>query len=42
MWQGNVKDGVHYAPNGLYLYQVVLEDQLRIPFEYTGQIQLFR
>lgn len=42
VWQGNVKDGVHYAPNGLYLYQVVLEDQLRIPFEYTGQIQLFR
>ena len=42
VWQGNVKDGEHYAPNGLYLYQVYLEDQLRIPFEYTGQIQLFR
>ena len=29
------------APNGLYLYQVYLEDQLESP-EYTGQIQLFR
>ena len=42
VWQGEVKGGDHFAPDGLYLYQVYLEDQLRIPFEYSGQIQLFR
>ena len=42
VWQGEVKGGDHFAPDGLYLYQVYLEDQLRIPFEYAGQIQLFR
>lgn len=41
-WFGNVKNGDHYAPNGVYLYEVYLEDQLRIPFTYSGQIQLFR
>lgn len=41
-WYGNVKNGDHYAPNGVYLYEVYLEDQLRIPFTYSGQIQLFR
>ena len=42
VWQGEVKGRDHFAPDGLYLYQVYLEDQLRIPFEYAGQIQLFR
>ena len=42
VWQGEVKDGDHFALDGVYLYQVYLEDQLRIPFEYSGQIQLFR
>jgi len=41
-WQGEVKEGLHFAPDGMYLYQVYLEDQLRIPFTYTGQIQLLR
>ena len=42
VWQGEVKGGDHFALDGVYLYQVYLEDQLRIPFEYAGQIQLFR
>ncbi len=42
VWQGEVKGGNHFASDGVYLYQVYLEDQLRIPFEYAGQIQLFR
>ncbi len=42
VWQGEVNGGGHFAPDGMYLYQVYLEDQLRIPFTYTGQIQLFR
>lgn len=41
-WVGNVNGGEHYAPNGFYLYQIYLEDQLRIPATYSGQIQLFR
>jgi len=42
LWQGEVKSGIHYAPDGMYLYQVYLEDQLRIPFTYSGQILLMR
>lgn len=42
LWQGEVKSGTHYAPDGMYLYQVYLEDQLRIPFTYSGQILLMR
>ena len=42
VWQGEVNGGDHFAADGVYLYQVYLEDQLRIPFEYAGQIQLFR
>jgi len=42
LWQGEVKSGIHYAPEGMYLYQVYLEDQLRIPFTYSGQILLMR
>ncbi len=41
-WQGNVRGGAHYAPDGVYLYEVYLEDQLRIPFTYSGRIQLLR
>jgi gliding motility-associated-like protein len=41
-WMGNVKLGDHYAPDGIYMYDVYLEDQLRIPFTYSGQIQLVR
>jgi len=41
-WMGNVKGGEHYAPDGVYMYDVYLEDQLRIPFTYSGQIQLVR
>ena len=41
-WIGNVNGGEHYAPNGFYLFHVYLEDQLRIPATYSGQIQLFR
>ena len=41
-WLGNVKGGEHYAPDGIYLYQVYLEDQLRLPMTYSGQIQLVR
>ena len=41
-WQGNVRGGSHYAPDGVYLYEVYLEDQLRIPFTYSGRIQLLR
>lgn len=41
-WSGNVDGGEHYAPDGVYLYEVYLEDQLRIPFTYSGRIQLVR
>ena len=41
-WLGNVKGGEHYAQDGIYLYQVYLEDQLRLPMTYSGQIQLVR
>lgn len=41
-WVGNARNGDHYAPDGIYLYEVYLEDQLRIPFTYSGRIQLVR
>lgn len=41
-WIGNVNGESHYAPDGIYLYEVYLEDQLRIPFTYSGRIQLVR
>ena len=41
-WPGNVKGSDYYAPDGIYLYDVYLEDQLRIPFTYSGQIQVVR
>lgn len=41
-WLGNVRGGEHYAPDGVYLYEVYLEDQLRLPMTYSGRIQLIR
>lgn len=41
-WQGNVKDGAHFVPDGLYLWRVRLTDQLRYPRLYEGTIWLAR
>ena len=41
-WLGQVHDGVHYAPDGLYHYRIWFEDQLRMPTEHSGLIHLIR
>lgn len=41
-WLGQVGDGAHYAPDGLYHFRIWFEDQLRMPEERTGLIHLIR
>ena len=41
-WLGNSQSGAYYVPDGLYHYQVKIEDQLKYPRTYSGSIQLIR
>ncbi|HBL39033.1 MAG TPA: hypothetical protein DDZ19_08115, partial [Flavobacteriales bacterium] len=41
-WLGQVKDGQHFAIDGLYFYEAWTEDQLQFPRTYSGIIQLTR
>lgn len=41
-WQGNVKNGEHYAPDGIYTYQCVIHDLRGLPHRYSGHINLIR
>ena len=41
-WLGNVLNGEHFAPDGMYSYRVWMEDQIKMPSEYAGTILLFR
>ncbi len=41
-WLGQIRDGDHYAPDGLYQFRVWYEDQLRMPTERAGLIHLIR
>ena len=41
-WLGQIRDGVHYAPDGLYHFRIWYEDQLRMPTEHSGLITLIR
>ena len=41
-WLGQVQDGLHYAMDGIYFYEVWTEDQLYYPRTYSGHIQLIR
>ena len=42
-WLGQVgNDGLHYCPNGSYVYQVVYEDQLGYPRTAEGHVLLLR
>ncbi|MCB0762430.1 MAG: PKD domain-containing protein, partial [Flavobacteriales bacterium] len=37
-WVGDVRGGDHFAQDGQYIYHVVIEDQLKYPYEYTGHV----
>lgn len=41
-WMGQVQFGEHYAPDGIYFYEVWMEDQIRFPKTFSGHIQLLR
>lgn len=41
-WIGNVHGGRHYAENGVYNYQVIMNDLLGLPHEFHGHIVLVR
>ncbi len=41
-WIGNVKNGDHYAQNGIYVYRGVIHDLLGFPHEFEGHINLVR
>jgi len=41
-WDGSVKNGDHFSPNGVYSYQIIVKDLLGFPHEYKGHISLIR
>jgi len=41
-WLGQVGDGVHFAPDGLYYYEAFILDLLALPHTYRGHLQLLR
>jgi gliding motility-associated-like protein len=41
-WLGQVHDGAHFAPDGLYFYEAFVSDLLFIPQTYRGHLQLLR
>ncbi len=41
-WLGETMNGSHFVPDGLYHYQVKIEDQLKYPRIYSGSIHLLR
>jgi gliding motility-associated-like protein len=41
-WTGNVINGDHFAPNGVYYYKVSMKDLIELPHEFHGHIVLFR
>ena len=41
-WLGQVRDGAHFAPDGLYFYEAFVSDLLAMPHTYRGHLQLLR
>jgi gliding motility-associated-like protein len=41
-WIGEVHGGEYYAPDGVYVYNVVIEDLVGLPHDFRGHITLFR
>jgi uncharacterized repeat protein (TIGR01451 family) len=41
-WLGGSADGTHFAPNGVYLWQVTYRDQLGFPVTKSGTVSLMR
>ena len=41
-WLGSVREGTHYAPDGMYLWSVLLSDQLDYPRTYSGTVFMER
>ncbi len=41
-WLGQVGDGMHFAPDGLYYYEALILDLLALPHTYRGHLQLLR
>lgn len=41
-WMGEVNDGTHYVPNGLYLWRVRYRDQVGFRHAETGTVQIIR
>ncbi len=41
-WNGSVKEGSHYAANGVYSYQIIVHDLTGYPHEYYGHVSVMR
>jgi len=41
-WMGQVHDGNHFAPDGIYFFEALVSDQLLLPDTYSGHIHLTR
>jgi len=41
-WLGGSASGTHFAPNGVYLWQVTYRDQLGFPVTKSGTVSLMR
>ena len=41
-WLGQVGDGAHFAPDGLYYYEAFILDLLALPHTFRGHLQLLR
>ena len=41
-WLGQVQDGAHFAPDGIYYFKAVISDLLALPHTYQGHLQLLR
>jgi gliding motility-associated-like protein len=41
-WSGQVDNGQHYAPNGVYQYRITISDLLLKRHEFSGVFSLFR
>lgn len=41
-WYGQVRGGDYFAGNGVYVYEIIMDDLLGFPHDFHGHISLFR
>jgi gliding motility-associated-like protein len=41
-WSGQINNGKHFTPNGIYHYRIFIRDLVMQPHEFTGTISVVR